>query len=190
MAPTGNARPFQTRPAEGGSGPALEIADPGGRLTRAKLDWVRSAATRGAALLARGGEVRVLVVGDAEMAAAHERYQGIAGTTDVLTFDLSEAPPEQSPVQFGHPAGRVLDTDILACADEAARQGAARGHAQERELLLYILHGLLHCLGHDDHDETAAARMHAVEDAVLEALGVGATFARGREAGAQPGGGP
>jgi len=28
-------------------------------------------------------------------------------------------------------------------------------HAAEREVLLYILHGVLHCLGHDDHDDEA-----------------------------------
>lgn len=100
------------------------------------------------------------------MAAAHDRYKGELGTTDVLTFDLSDGP------------GSPLDVDILICADEAARQAAARGHGPERELLLYAIHGLLHCLGHDDHDPDQAAAMHTEEDRILTALGVGATYAR------------
>jgi probable rRNA maturation factor len=97
------------------------------------------------------------------MAAAHGRYVGIAGPTDVLTFDLSDG-------------ASGLDADLLLGLGEARRQGAARGHAVERELLLYLVHGVLHCLGHDDHDEAGYARMHAEEDRVLGAIGVGATF--------------
>jgi rRNA maturation RNase YbeY len=128
------------------------------------------------------GQVRVRVVGDAEMAAAHLEFCDVEGTTDVLTFDMSSERDAD-----GRP---VLDVDILACADEAARQGAARGHTPERELLLYIVHGLMHCLGHDDHDEASAAAMHAEEDRVLTAIGVGATYGVPERAGQGPGGAP
>lgn len=107
------------------------------------------------------------------MAAAHVRHSGVEGTTDVLTFDLREDPA----------AGGALETELLLCVDEARRQAAALGHLAERELLLYALHGVLHCMGEDDHDEAAAARMHAREDRVLTAIGVGATFARGENGG-------
>lgn len=126
--------------------------------------WLVARLDRALAMLGPTGEVRVRIVDDESMAAAHQQFSGVAGTTDVLTFDLSEG-------------GRTeLDVDILVCRDEAARQAAARGHEAQRELLLYMIHGVLHCLGHDDHDEAAAARMHAEEDRVLEAIGVGRTF--------------
>jgi probable rRNA maturation factor len=108
-------------------------------------------------------------VDDAEMAVAHERYSGIPGTTDVLTFDLRE--PGESAAE---PA--QMDVDLYVCVDEARRQAAGRGHAVERELLLYIVHGVLHCLGEDDHDDATYARMHAREDEVLQAIGVGRVF--------------
>lgn len=128
------------------------------------------------------GEVRVRIVGDAEMAQAHQRYSNTPGTTDVLTFDLAEGAsrtvgtrPDMSVAAPLAPA--PLDVDILVCIDEARRQGVSRGHAPERELLLYILHGVLHCLGHDDHDDEAFARMHSEEDRVLSAIGIGPVFA-------------
>jgi probable rRNA maturation factor len=127
--------------------------------------WVQAAA----ATLGLTGEIRVRLVDDAQMSAAHERYSRVAGTTDVLTFDLRD--PESA---AGNPA--AMDVDIYACVDEAGRQAAHRGHGVERELLLYILHGILHCLGEDDHDDAAYARMHAREDEVLEAIGVGRVF--------------
>ncbi len=112
------------------------------------------------------GEVRVRLVNDAEMARLHERHTGVGGTTDVLTFDLRNR------------AGDPLDTDLVVCVDEARRQADARGLTVEHELLLYIVHGILHCGEHDDHDPAAAALMHQTEDRVLAALGLGAAYDR------------
>ncbi len=142
-----------------------EVVDTTGRLTRAQVVWVRENLLAAMRHLAAAGEVRVRVVDDAAMDAAHRRYSNVAGTTDVLTFDLRDA------------ASGPLDTDLLVCLDEAGRAGDLRGHEPVRELLLYGVHGVLHCLGEDDHEEAASARMHAREDEVLRAIGVGAVYA-------------
>lgn len=207
----------------------IEIADPNALLPEADARWLLDSATRvvqaipasggliggqlGAlSLVGRSladevlsGEVRVLIVNDSEMSAAHFEYCEIEGTTDVLTFDLSEVEsfedemtevdPNEAGVKERVPqtTGRLalvpllptLDVDILVCADEAARQAGLHGHSVAQELLLYILHGTLHCLGHDDHDETAHAAMHAAEDRVLAASGIGPTFAPGLRSDAQ-----
>lgn len=157
---TGSSRDDDDRPP---AAPALDLADPGRLLEPGDLGWLRTMTERALLDLAVPGEVRVKVVDDREMSAAHEEFLDTPGTTDVLTFDLSGDPT-------------LLDTDIMVCADEAVRRGAEHGHEARRELLLYIVHGVLHCLGHDDHDEDAFARMHAAEDALLTRLGVGATF--------------
>ncbi|MFA9478414.1 rRNA maturation RNase YbeY [Phycisphaerales bacterium AB-hyl4] len=124
----------------------------------------------------RGGELTVLAVDDAKMSEMHEQYAGVPGTTDVLTFDLSD---DVGPTPNG-PA--VVEGDIVVCLDEARRQADARGHAPRVEALLYALHGLLHLLGEDDHDEQAYQRMHAREDQLLQAVGLGAVFGRQGEA--------
>jgi probable rRNA maturation factor len=165
--------PVATRP-----GARVELIDATSALTRAQLERLRGWLER--AIAAAGsvsGEVRVRLVGDPEMAAAHERYAGIPGATDVLTFDMRD---EEEDVE---PAAGTMDVDIWACVDEAARQAAARGIDLERELLLYCIHGVLHCLGYDDHGDDAYARMHAEEDRILEAIGVGRTFGVGAEVG-------
>lgn len=145
-----------------------------GRLAPAERAWVTASADAAMERLGASGEVRARLVEDAEMAVAHERHCGVPGTTDVITFDLTEGESA---------GGAALDVDLLVCIDEAERQARTRGHGLGREVLLYIVHGMLHCLGHDDHDEADAAAMHAREDEVLTAIGVGATFASG-EAGA------
>ena len=129
--------------------------------------WLVEQARRVAGHLDLEGELRVRVVDDAEMARAHEKHLGDPSTTDVMTFDLAEGAAVR---------GAPVDADLLVCADEAARKASEHGYPVERELLLYVVHGLLHCLGHDDHDEASYQRMHALEDELLEAIGVGATF--------------
>lgn len=170
--------PRQSAPP-GSGGVAIEFSDPRRLLPPDALERLGGWGSLAAARLAARGEVRVRLVDDTEMAAAHERYSGIPGTTDVLTFDLTDRGPAD-----GESGGAVLDVDILACVDEARRQAERRGHGVERELLLYTVHGLLHCLGEDDHDDAAYARMHAREDELLEAIGAGRVFAAPeREAG-------
>ena len=165
---------------------AVHVADGGASLPADLMHRLSDAIADAGRLLGACGEVRVRVVLDAEMARSHEEFTGVPGTTDVLTFDLTD--PDDNPIDRptvtlrdgGIVVGRscLVDADILVCVDEATRQAKARGHEPFRELLLYSIHGLLHCLGHDDHDEAAFAAMHAVEDAVLAALGVGPVFRR------------
>lgn len=101
----------------------------------------------------------VRLVDDAEMTRLHARHMDDPTTTDVLTFvDGDEA-------------------DVAVCVDEARRRAAELGHDLRRELLLYGLHGLLHAVGFDDRTPEDFTRMHAEEDRLLAAVGVGATFA-------------
>lgn len=190
-----------TRPPGSASPAALavDLTDATGRLTQTQCAWLLDRMAAAFALAcqraagsgpARGGQVHVRVVDDREMAAAHLDYAGVEGTTDVLTFDMSVDEPD--PEHSGRPGD--LEVDILLCLDEAQRQADQRRaamdvpHAREHELLLYALHGVLHCLGHDDHDPQSFERMHTEEDRVLEEIGVGARFAPGRPASTREGG--
>ena len=149
------------------AGLVVDIADSGSLLTPTQLSALRTEAHAVVSALSRTGEVRVRLVADNEMADAHVKFSKIPGTTDVLTFDLAEGATAQ---------GEPFDVDILACVDEARRQAAARSLPIQHELLLYILHGALHCLGFDDHEDAAFERMHAEEDRLLQAIGIGPIF--------------
>jgi len=79
--------------------------------------------------------------------------------------------------------GRALevgvDADLLVCVDEARRQAGSRGHGVLEELVLYVLHGVLHGLGHDDAGAGEAVAMHGEEDRVLRSIGLGAVYGVG-----------
>lgn len=165
-----HARPTDRTPradTHAGIGIEIDLIDATHRVEPPDRAWLRDRLADACAHLGVHGEARVRIIGDAEMADAHERYAGVPGTTDVLTFDLTD----------GIGAREALDVDLMICLDEAQRRAADAGHNQpRRELLLYALHGVLHCLGEDDHTDAGYQQMHTLEDAVLTAIGVGPVF--------------
>ena len=142
-------------------GPALASLPPADRA------WLAESVA--AALRVAGipvGRLAVEVVGDARMRELHARHMGLDSTTDVLTFAQNEP-------------GLPIDADVAVCLDEAARRGEGTAHGTRGELLLYVLHGVLHAAGYDDRDDESYARMHAEEDRILEAAGFGRIFGGG-----------
>lgn len=109
------------------------------------------------------------------MSRLHEAFSGVAGTTDVLTFDLM--PPRETTRKSGaFRPRRVIEGDIAVCVEEAMRQASRRGRDTRLEVLLYSLHGVLHLQGYDDHDADDYRKMHRREDALLRKAGIGALF--------------
>lgn len=110
-------------------------------------------------------ELSIALVNDARMSQLHQRFLGIAGPTDVLTFELDH-----------DSRGRVTAGEIVICVPEARRQARLRNTGVERELLLYALHGMLHLSGFDDRTAAGFGRMHQKEDEILARLGIGPVF--------------
>lgn len=124
------------------------------------------------ALGVRTGEISIRLADDVEMGRLHKQHKGIGGPTDVLTFDFD--PHAGLPAKEG--PRRHVEVEIVIGAQVAQRESRRREHGAGVEALLYIVHGLLHCLGHDDHDPPQAAAMHRREDAVLRRVGVGPAY--------------
>jgi probable rRNA maturation factor len=80
--------------------------------------------------------------------------------TDVLSFPLSE------------PNASRLAGELVIGALVARDQAQGRGHDVQAELALYVIHGLLHLCGYDDHDDAGAAAMRARERHYLGLLGL------------------
>ena len=79
--------------------------------------------------------------------------------TDVLTFPLSGL------------GAKALEGEVVIGAETARAQAAERGHDEQAELALYVVHGLLHLCGYDDHTDSDAAEMRRRERHWLAALG-------------------
>ncbi|MBY0587293.1 rRNA maturation RNase YbeY [bacterium] len=74
--------------------------------------------------------------------------------TDVITF------PYES-----HDADVV--GEIVISTEFAAQQAPRFGHTIEQEIMLYIIHGLLHLVGYDDHDAGDARQMKRRQEQLL-----------------------
>jgi probable rRNA maturation factor len=101
--------------------------------------------------------VGVQVVNDASMISLHMQWHNLDTTTDVLTFESD--------------TDGQIEVDIAICLDEAIRQATARSHEPIDELVLYALHGLLHCCGHNDQTPQSQASMFTAQDHLLRAIG-------------------
>lgn len=114
----------------------------------------------------RQAVVSIGIVDDAEISQLNMKYLDHEGTTDCLSFDLSDSEDPQE--------ARVFD--LIVNGELAAREAARRGHGAEAELALYIAHGLLHNLGFDDATPAQAGKMHRTEDEILQHLGYGLVY--------------
>jgi probable rRNA maturation factor len=103
-------------------------------------------------------EISVALVDNATIHTLNKRYLQHDEPTDVLSFPLSE--------------GKRLAGELVIGAEVAREQAAARGHDVQAELALYVIHGLLHLCGYDDHDPADAAAMRARERHYLALLGL------------------
>ncbi len=91
-------------------------------------------------------EVEISIISDGEIARVHGEFLGDPTPTDVITFHHGE---------------------ILISADTAARQGAEHGQPRDHELALYLIHGLMHLAGWDDHESAEGAEMARHQEAIL-----------------------
>ena len=124
------------------------------------------------------GALSIAIVGRRRMRRLNREHLGHDWDTDVLSFDLG----------CDRRAGRI-EGEIIVSYDMARRLARRRARSDSalkrelrRELALYVTHGILHLAGYDDATPTAARRMHAREDALLESLGVGAVYRQERRA--------
>ncbi|AQQ09565.1 Endoribonuclease YbeY [Sedimentisphaera cyanobacteriorum] len=108
--------------------------------------------------------ISIAVVGDEAVSEVHRLFMADDKTTDVISFDLTE------------PEGGEVNFEIIVNYQMAARTAEDMPHSAEDELMLYLLHGLLHNLGFDDTTEEAFHKMHKEEDDILEEFGVGRIF--------------
>ncbi len=90
------------------------------------------------------------------MRALHRAHLGIDAPTDVLAFDLRD-----------DPAAPAVEGEVVVSGETAARQAPRFGVTPARELLRYVAHGVLHLVGHDDHDAAGRRRMRRAENRVL-----------------------
>lgn len=115
-----------------------------------------------AALSHRGfalGEIGIYVTTDDEIQELNARHLNHDYPTDVISFSYEANRPE-------------IHGELVVSMDTAKKCASQAGWDAEPELILYIVHGVLHITGMDDHDDDERAEMRVAEKAVLTDLGI------------------
>ena len=108
-------------------------------------------------------ELTILFTGDRVMTRANRELLGHVGTTDVITMAYTD----EADGCFDNEVG----VELIVCADYAKREGDEREDSDySSEIVLYVVHGLLHAAGYDDLTAAKAARMREAERRVMTAL--------------------
>lgn len=105
------------------------------------------------------GEVSLVIVDDPTMHQLNREHLEHDYPTDVLSFVLESAKP-------------MLDGEVIVSCDTAQKVAPEYGWSAQEELLLYFIHGSLHLVGFDDHNDADRAAMRAAETKYLKRAGV------------------
>jgi probable rRNA maturation factor len=114
------------------------------------LDKCLKLPRRKSSRLADLGHVEVVLVSDKRIAEVHRQFMDEPGPTDVITFQHGE---------------------IVISVETARRQARQFGTTLDRELRLYLVHGLLHLHGFDDKTAAGAAEMKRVQEKIIAQAG-------------------
>ena len=109
-------------------------------------------------------EIGINLVAAREMALVNETFLNHAGSTDVITFDHTEKQKAKG-VKRKH-----LHGELFVCIDDAILQAKQFQTSWQSEVVRYIVHGILHLLGHDDLKPQLRRKMKREENRLLRRL--------------------
>ena len=125
----------------------------------------------------RAVELSVRLSGDAEVRDLNARWRGKDRATNVLSFPLAEAAELSAPAADGP---ELMLGDIILAQGICTTEAAEKAIPVCRHAAHLIVHGTLHLLGHDHHDDAEAADMEQREVRALARLGIADPYAGDR----------
>lgn len=105
------------------------------------------------------GEINICFVGDAQIRKLNLKYLRHNNPTDVISFDMSLDK-------------KNLLADIAVSSDTAIRNAGVFKTSPNYELYLYVVHGVLHLIGFNDHNAPGRKLMDKRAHAILKELNI------------------
>lgn len=98
-------------------------------------------------------ELSLTLINDRAMARLNRETFGRRGPTNVIAFPLDDTPsPNGPPALLG---------EVVISLETTRRQAEEFGWPWQELLDFFLIHGILHLMGHDHEEPAAAARMDA-----------------------------
>lgn len=105
-----------------------------------------------------GAKLSIAFVDNNEIKKLNKRYFNTNDVTDVIAFPLNNHK-------------NALNGEIVVSVEMAVDIAGKRSIDIEGEIVLYVVHGLLHLLGYRDGNRNDAETMHDKESRILKTLG-------------------
>ena len=109
----------------------------------------------------KASELTIRVVDEAEITALNRQYRGKEGATNVLSFPYEAIPGVASD----------LLGDVVICAPVVASESVVQNKPLDAHWAHVVIHGVLHLLGYDHHQDDEAHKMEVRETELLDSLG-------------------
>jgi probable rRNA maturation factor len=103
-------------------------------------------------------DLSILVRNDNFLRKLKKQYFGIDEPTDVLSFPAGDKNPETNHIYLG---------DIIISYPQAEKNAALANKSTKEEILLLVVHGVLHLLGYDHADSETQNEMWGKQDVIL-----------------------
>ena len=100
------------------------------------------------------GDISIALMNDSEIRELNSKHLSHDYATDVISFDLSSRDD-------------FLEGEIIASVETADREAVEHGWRGDDELLLYIIHGMLHIIGLADKKPKEIKAMRRAEQHYL-----------------------
>jgi probable rRNA maturation factor len=117
----------------------------------------------------RAVEISVLLTGDDKVRDLNAEYRGKHRPTNVLSFPMTD-PDDLRGANIAGP--ELLLGDIILARGVCEAEAADKRVSVEQHATHLMVHGMLHLLGYDHHDDGEAADMEAREVRALARLGI------------------
>ena len=117
----------------------------------------------------RAVEVSVTLTSDEHVQALNSKWRGKDKPTNVLSFPMVD---EHDLEKTNVDGPELLLGDIILAHGVCESEAAGKGVPVEQHASHLLVHGTLHLLGYDHHDDRDAADMEAREVRALERLGI------------------
>ena len=125
-------------------------------------------------------QVNLLLTDEASIREINLENRGMDAVTDVLSFPMIAW---NTPCDWDEELLRTQDAfypgtdelmlgDIVICSSRMREQADAYGHSLRREFAFLTAHSMLHLCGYDHMTETEAVQMEALQNSILDALGI------------------
>ena len=120
-------------------------------------------------------DLSIVFVLDSKIKSLNKKYLQENYPTDVLSFDFKSVPHDSCLAGRNHEA-RVtgnesrINGEIIISADTALRNARTYQTSPGQEVLLYVIHGILHLLGYDDHSPDDIQEMRRKEADLMSFL--------------------